>query len=536
MAVTAGNGTITGLAPATITYVANDVNQVQVLGGNGSNKYTISNTVSNSSNPTTFIRGGTGNDTFNLLGSTGTLQIDGGGGSDVVNVGGTPTGAANVKGTLGLGDTGGKIRLEVFDGGDTASDTVQVTDHSVLGLAGQIFFNPTQLTSATLRLDGAPDNVFVSSTPAGVPITIVDGGNIDIIHVGSAANTLDGIQGPLTVNGSISGFNTLIINDQGSTTPHVYTQTATTLSRSGAATISFFNVENLAVNKGPVSGTPPAAADLALTSPVAAGQTATLTGRLVSSDAGGTLSLTVDWGDGSAPDHATPGTAPFALSHRYAAPGRFTARAVWADAAGQSNSQDLPVTVTGSASQRFVAQAYRDLLGREADPAGLAALSAFLDQGGGRAQAAGVITANPEYHARVARGVYQAYLGRDADPASLQAAVAGSAEYLQLHGGTSDGFLAGLYQDALGRPIDAASLAAGGQALAAGASRGQVAALVFASAEYRSRLVQGLYQQFLHRAADAGGLAAAVQALGQGARDEAVVAALVGSAEYSAQL
>jgi hypothetical protein len=349
MSVADGFGSIMGLAPATISYLATQVNQVQVLGGNGSNKYTINDTVSNSSNPTTIIRGGTRNDTFNLLGSTGTLQVDGGGGTDVINVGGTSLGAASVKGTLGLGDTGGKIRLEVFDGGNRASDTVQVTDHSVIGLAGQIEFNPTQLTSATLRLDGAPDNVFVSSTPAGAPITIVDGGNIDVIRVGSAANTLDGIQGPLTVDGSISGFNTLIINDQGSKTPHTYKQTATTLSRSGAATISFFNVESLAVNKGVVSGSVPAAQGLTLTKSIKAGHPATLSGHLVDAVGDANLMLTVDWGDGSTPDVSVPGSKPFRRTHRFAAPGTDTVRVIWTDTrTGESNFRDLRLTVTAA--------------------------------------------------------------------------------------------------------------------------------------------------------------------------------------------
>jgi hypothetical protein len=347
MGVAGGFGSITGLSPATISYLANGVSQVQVLGGNGSNKYTINDTVRNSSNPTTIIRGGTRNDTFNLLGSTGTLQIDGGGGNDVVNVGGTSTGAGSVKGTLGLGDTGGKIRLEVFDGGDITSDTVQVTSNSVIGLAGQIEFNPTQLTSATLRLDGAPDNVFVSSTPAGVPITIVDGGNIDIIRVGSAANTLDGIQGPLIVDGSISGINVLIINDQGSKTPHVYTETATTLSRSGAAPISFFNVESVAVNKGPVLGKAPAAKELKLTRGPKGSRLVTLTGHLTDADRATPLALTVDWGDGTTPQTSTPNRKPFSLKHSFQGAGTGTVRVIWTDTrTHESNFQDLRLTAT----------------------------------------------------------------------------------------------------------------------------------------------------------------------------------------------
>src|SRR5262249_37219408 len=65
-----------------------------------------------------------------------------------------------------------------------------------------------------------------SSITAGIVINSSAGS--DTVNVGSSTNTLDGVQGPLGVNGS-GGFDILNINDQGSTKPHVYTQTATTL-------------------------------------------------------------------------------------------------------------------------------------------------------------------------------------------------------------------------------------------------------------------------------------------------------------------
>ena len=43
-----------------------------------------------------------------------------------------------------------------------------------------------------------------------------------------------------------------------------------------------------------------------------------------------------------------------------------------------------------------------------------------------------------------------------------------------------------------------------------------LAALIFASNEFRQDLVQGFYQSFLHRAADQNGLNSFVGALGQG--------------------
>src|SRR5262249_13308669 len=60
----------------------------------------------------------------------------------------------------------------------------------------------------------------------------------DKVNVGDAANTLDGIAGPLTVNGQ-GGTNALTVNDQGSGVGQTYTLTATTLNRSGAAAITY---------------------------------------------------------------------------------------------------------------------------------------------------------------------------------------------------------------------------------------------------------------------------------------------------------
>src|SRR5581483_1081914 len=133
----------------------------------------------------------------------------------------------------------------------------------------------------------------------------------------------------------------------------------------------------------------------------------------------------------------------------------------------------------------------------------------------------------------------------------VAAAIVGSAEFFQNQGGGSnDGFLSALYQDALGRGIDAGGHAAFSQLLANGATRTQVAALLFSSTEYAQDLVFGWYQQFLHRNGDQGGVNFFVGLLhpttsptqpifitdptlqGVALRDEDVIAILVGSQEY----
>ena len=56
----------------------------------------------------------------------------------------------------------------------------------------------------------------------------------------------------------------------------------------------------------------PAAQNLALTSPIKVGQSATLSGQLVDGDGDTNLTLTVNWGDGSKVQQIKPGTKPFA--------------------------------------------------------------------------------------------------------------------------------------------------------------------------------------------------------------------------------
>jgi uncharacterized protein (TIGR03118 family) len=206
-----------------------------------------------------------------------------------------------------------------------------------------------------------------------------------------------------------------------------------------------------------------------------------------------------------------------------------------------------------TANERFVAQAYLDLLQRPADSAGLANWVGLLSQGASRTAIVAGIESSAEYRMVVVQQIYNALLHRGADPSGLttftnflanggtveqiQAILAGSAEYLQTRGGgTNDGFLDALFQDAFNRTVDPSGRSGFDQALANGVSRAQVAASIFSSAEFQQDLVQNYYQRFLHRPADSGGLSGFLTALQQGTRDEQVIAAMVGSDEYFARL
>jgi hypothetical protein len=208
----------------------------------------------------------------------------------------------------------------------------------------------------------------------------------------------------------------------------------------------------------------------------------------------------------------------------------------------------------GDANARFVDQLYQDLLGRQAEPAGLALWKGQVDQGlMTRAQVAAGIAGSPEYLTGVVQKAYEQFLHRAGDPGGvagwvqflqaghtieqMESGIVGSPEYFQVRGGgTNAGFLTALYRDALGRAPDAGGLAGFTTALTSGSTTGQVAALIFASREFQQDLVGGFYATLLGRAADNGGLNGFVTAMQNGATDEQVIAAIAASDEFFANL
>ncbi len=197
----------------------------------------------------------------------------------------------------------------------------------------------------------------------------------------------------------------------------------------------------------------------------------------------------------------------------------------------------------------FIRQAFHDLLGRDADAAGLASLKNFLDNGGDRSELILRILHSEEHRRHDIQQMYRTYLRRDADSFGLtsylaalttggtleqvQAAIVGSDEFFQSQsGGTNEGFLESLYQDGLSRSIDATGRSLFTAALDRGENRRAVAEVVFGSPEYRARLVRGLYTRFHDREVDPEGLNYfAGTALAQGAGAEQVMAGIVGSPE-----
>src|SRR5262249_38706931 len=132
------------------------------------------------------------------------------------------------------------------------------------------------------------DTFFVRGTSGLAQPTINGGPGNDLFVIGSTGLNLDTIQSAVSVNGVI-GFDSLVVEDQGSHVAHTYTTTATQVRRSGgsAATIiiNYASIDSLQVNKGaPPTNSPPLVKGLRFPGSVKAGETATLAGHLADAD------------------------------------------------------------------------------------------------------------------------------------------------------------------------------------------------------------------------------------------------------------
>jgi hypothetical protein len=213
--------------------------------------------------------------------------------------------------------------------------------------------------------------------------------------------------------------------------------------------------------------------------------------------------------------------------------------------------EDRMTPATGlTPNQSFVAQAYYDLLARQADSAGLAAWSAQLDQGATRMQVVLGIEGSLEYRTKLVTSLYGSLLHRAPDPGGLANWVAqlgtaqqdsfltvlagflSSTEYFQNAGGNNTVFLQTFYADILHRPIDPGGAQSWGALLSAGVSRFQVSVNILSSQEYRMDSVSSMYVHFLHRSPDPGGQMSWVGALNQGMPIQQVQAGIVASQEY----
>jgi hypothetical protein len=232
-------------SPTTFSFPAN-VNILGVFGGQGANTFTVNNTPA----AATYLSTGAGNDSVNVLGTTGPFYDGNGAGMDYTTIGN----AGNVQGINGPVHVfgSGATSLIVNDSADTTGRTVTMNDGSLTGLtpaSAPIVWTPTATSTGgvtALKVSGGSgtntfnvDNtssfwgdtylvtssgyntVNVLGTTGALAINNDEGtAAVTVVTVGNDGTTQT-IDGYVNVYGS--GTTTLVVNDSADTTGRTVT-------------------------------------------------------------------------------------------------------------------------------------------------------------------------------------------------------------------------------------------------------------------------------------------------------------------------
>jgi len=309
--------------------------------------------------------------------------------------------------------------------------------------------------------------------------------------------------------------------------------------------------DSVTVTEAPINGTGAALTGTPGTA-ISAATVATFTHGDGSEPASG-LSATIDWGDGQTSAGTvseSSGTYTVVGSHTNTSAGEFATK-ITAIEEGVSTVLNGNATVgpQATASAKYVAAVFLDVLGRAADAAGLQYWTQQIVGGMAISDVAQAIVHSAEYYENfVIKPDYLTLLGRAADAAGIQfwtsqlqngltdqgleAGFIATDEFYKNAGGTDKDWIDAACQLLLGRMADTAGEGFWESELAAGQTRSQVATGIAGSTENNTQLINDDYMHYLGRAADAGGLAYWLAQFANGETNEDVIAGFTGSAEY----
>ncbi|HEX3151661.1 MAG TPA: hypothetical protein VHR66_26555, partial [Gemmataceae bacterium] len=260
---------VTGIAPATISYTFNDPNATLILQtGAGSDTLNVNNTPVG----TTILNGKGGVDNFNVVGTTGAVQINGGTGADNIHIVPTTSTLADIGGQITVSDGLFQDKVDINDirAGSQASslsaysatlsaDRLVRTDTEVFQSGPFHFFRDDSDTIvyqgvASVRFvasftETPSSTVSVLSTNAGTKTTIVPE-ETQFVTFGNLSHRLDSIDGPVTVQDG-RAHTQLVFDDVGTLFGQRYTLGADTVQRNGMATVTLDHFPGqLEVNAG----------------------------------------------------------------------------------------------------------------------------------------------------------------------------------------------------------------------------------------------------------------------------------------------
>jgi Ca2+-binding RTX toxin-like protein len=274
---------VTGLAPATISYIQNDLSALSVYTGSAGNTITVLNTPNNGHGVSTYIAnyGGSGSNTVNVYGTSSSLTLNGGAGFQSVDVG--LGSLASINGYVSVYNSSslGSSYLYVDDSADATPRTWNLYNGQLTGIApATIYWTPSSsstggvtylsITGGTgadsfnvfntspfyyytyLSTGGGNDAVNIRATsgslydynPSGTDTTVIGS-----LAPATAGGTLDGINGYVDVYGA--GPTALVVDDSGDTLNRTAVLTATSLTGLTVPSIDYgSNVTSLTVNGG----------------------------------------------------------------------------------------------------------------------------------------------------------------------------------------------------------------------------------------------------------------------------------------------
>ncbi len=192
---------LTGLAPAAVSFSPVNLSALQILGSGGGSQLTVSDT----SAPTTFQ----GSGQASVQATTQPLTLTGMGSVDLGSGSGSVQGLHGAVTITGTGST--TVLLE--DQADTTSQTVTINGTAVTGLA------PTVVTfSGTngLTVQGGSGGDTVTIPDTAQPVTFTGAGGSDVFTVGGNGS-VQGIVGTVTLSNTGSS-NTLTVDDSADAT------------------------------------------------------------------------------------------------------------------------------------------------------------------------------------------------------------------------------------------------------------------------------------------------------------------------------
>jgi hypothetical protein len=183
---------------------------------------------------------------FSTAAGTATT-VDAGGGNDSVLAAASGF-LSNLAGPLTVLGGAGSDFLSLSDIYDSANDTYGLAGQT-LSRNGLLMVTMGGFEQQTLVTGSGANVINVESIPAGLPTTVNAGGGNDTLVAGGVTGKLDGLLGPLTLNGQ-AGADAVVVNDANSATNNVYVGAPTTVTKLGGPVITYGTAEAVTVTGG----------------------------------------------------------------------------------------------------------------------------------------------------------------------------------------------------------------------------------------------------------------------------------------------